>query len=398
MNDNGDFMNKDIIRVLLVEDNPVDAELVDAVIGSLGKDIALKARAESLREALDLLSEEEFDLILLDLSLPDSESENTVSTVLEQVPAMPVVVLSGTKDEDLAVGAVASGAQDYLVKGETPAGTLIRAIRYAVERKALQDRLVNMESRIQHIRKMDSLGHLAGGVAHHLNNILLGISGNVELVQMSKGLDEEHQKRLNAISDLTHRASDLSKQMLACSGWTGTSVGLININDLIEGMRPIIDVMVGKHIDLDVRLNDSSVWQRGDEGIFREIILNILINSVEAIGRDNEGEIIIETGFRSLGEDQLEECVLTDAPEPGDFACLRISDTGCGIEQEIMEMIFDPFFSTKFMGRGLGLASVRAQVRSMKGTIRVSSTPGEGTVMTVFFPALEPSSASTGVS
>ncbi|MFW6303610.1 MAG: ATP-binding protein [Candidatus Sumerlaeota bacterium] len=379
-------MQKDQIRILLVEDNPVDAELVKTVLSTVGQGIVLGNHVQSLRESLDALSQEDFDLVMMDLSLPDSDPEKTVETMLEQAPDMPVVVLTGRSDEELALRAMAGGAQDYLVKGEVGSKGIIRSIRYAVERKALLERVLHMEERIHHIRRMDSLGQLAGGVAHHMNNILLGISGNVELIQMNPNIDGNTEKRLKTIQDLTQRATDLSRQMLACSGWKGADLGALNLNDIAQSMEALLGVSVGKHIELQCHYHDKAVMVWADESVLRQIILNLVMNAAEAIGAETDGRVTLETSLDCYDEAALQASLLVDKPKPGNYACLKVGDTGNGIDSQTLEKMFDPFFSTKFTGRGLGLASVEAQVRSMEGALMVESEQGKGSVFKVLLP------------
>lgn len=242
-----------------------------------------------------------------------------------------------------------------------------------------------LEERIQQSQKQESLGMIAGGIAHDFNNLLMGILGNAEIAADKLPPDSSAAGNIRQIETLGRRAEELTKQMLDYSGKGQFVSEIIDLSKMIMGMKVFLESSVSKKAELKFDLMQSIPPIKGDPGQFRQIIVNILTNASEALG-DGSGEITIAAGamhcdYRLLGRTYLYE----DQPE-GEYVYLRISDTGCGMSPEISQRIFDPFFSTKFTGRGLGLAAVLGIVRGLKGAINVESSPGSGSVFTVFFP------------
>lgn len=250
--------------------------------------------------------------------------------------------------------------------------------------RAEENRL-NLEKQMLSVQKLESLGVLAGGIAHDFNNILLAITGNAEMALRRIGKNASPETYLQRIKEAADKAADLSRQMLAYSGKGAFLVELLDLNQLLKEMLQIIEVSISKKVALQLDLTEPLPPIEADATQIRQIILNLLLNASEAIGED-EGDIRIST--RSVhcekGEFQANWCAKEYCA--GDYICLEVADTGCGMSAETIEKLFDPFFTTKFTGRGLGMSAVLGIIRSHKGAIRVASEPGQGSTFQIFLP------------
>lgn len=243
-----------------------------------------------------------------------------------------------------------------------------------------------LEAQIQHAQKLESLGVLAGGIAHDFNNLLVGILGNadlglLELPQSSPGRTYFHNIVVSA-----QRAADLCKQMLAYSGKGRFVIEGIHINGLIEEMIYLLEVSISKNAVLKCRLCANLPAVEGDPTQIRQVIMNLITNASEAL-EGKSGVITITTELLHCDDDYLSRLYLTEALQTGLYVCIEVSDTGCGMDLATLDRIYEPFFTTKFTGRGLGMAAVLGIVRGHKGAIKVYSEKGRGTTFKVLLPA-----------
>ena len=245
-----------------------------------------------------------------------------------------------------------------------------------------------LENRIRETQKLESLGVLAGGVAHDFNNLLLAIIGNADLARMSLPRTSPVRDHLLDIETAARRAADLCKQMLAYSGRGKFMPEHLSLNEVIQNMMPMLEVSVSKRVALRTQLARDLPPVEADTGQLRQLMMNLVVNASEAIG-DNYGVVTLATGVRNCDERYFKTSYLSDRLEPGQYVYLEVTDTGCGMDEETRERIFEPFFSTKFTGRGLGMPAVLGIVRGHNGAIKVYSEPGKGTTFLVLFPALE---------
>ncbi len=261
------------------------------------------------------------------------------------------------------------------------------------ERKKAEAEKLLMEKQIRQAQKLESIGVLAGGIAHDFNNMLTAIIGNSELALMDISEMSPAVPRLNNINKVAMSAAGLCKQMLAYSGKGFFQMAPLNLNELIREMEQMLTASISKKAKLDLRLDEKIPFIKADLPQVQQILMNLVINSSEAIG-DKPGTITIMTRQIKCSGEYLKTFDLIDEMVEGVYVCMEISDTGCGMDRETLGKIFDPFFTTKFTGRGLGLAAVLGIVRSHKGALKIYSEPGRGTSFKIFFPAIE---SSTGI-
>lgn len=253
------------------------------------------------------------------------------------------------------------------------------------KRRAEVERL-ELERQLLHTQKLESLGVLAGGIAHDFNNLLMAISGNLELIRYVIDLGTPAQKYIDNALQASKRAANLTRQMLAYSGKGGYCVKLVDLNRLVGENVDLMRVSLRKGVILSAHLQSVLPPFEADPGQMQQVIVNLVTNAAEAIG-EGGGTINVATGVAGFPAAALAKSRLEQKPAPGEFLFVEVADSGCGMDPESCERMFDPFFSTKFTGRGLGLSAVLGIVRGHAGTILVDTAPGSGTTVKVLFPA-----------
>ena len=248
------------------------------------------------------------------------------------------------------------------------------------------------EEQLRQAQKLESLGLLAGGVAHDFNNLLVGVIGNASLAQEMLPPDHPAAELLAGVLKTGEQAAHLTRQMLAYSGKGKFLVEPLNLSALVPDMCGLVRPSISKKIALRLDLEEDLPQVEGDRGQVQQVFMNLAINAAEAIG-SYEGLITVRTGVQEVDEPYIRLHPELGALAPGKYVCLEVRDTGSGMDEATKAKIFDPFFSTKFTGRGLGLAAVSGILRGHKSGITVSSAPGEGSCFTVLFPATTPRAA-----
>ena len=243
-----------------------------------------------------------------------------------------------------------------------------------------------LEEQMLQVQKLESLGVLAGGIAHDFNNILMAVIGHCELAQRRLTTESPAMAHLRQINLAAGRAADLANQMLAYSGKGKFVVEAINLTQVIVEMEDILAVSVSKKATLRYDLSQNIPSVEADATQLRQIVMNLAINASDAIG-DKNGVIAISTGVMECDRSYLQEIWLDKDLPAGRYVYLEVADTGCGIDAKTVNRIFDPFFSTKFTGRGLGMAAVLGIVRGHRGAIKVYTEPGCGSTFKVLLPA-----------
>jgi PAS domain S-box-containing protein len=241
-----------------------------------------------------------------------------------------------------------------------------------------------LTEQMQHAQKLESLGILAGGIAHDFNNLLTAVIGNTSLALTQVASDSELGRLLGEVEQAAARAAELTQQMLAYSGKSTIAIRPLRLDTLALEMRTLLASVISKKARIDLQLGAAGVM--GDPTQLRQVIMNLMTNASDALG-DDSGDIRVRTGVRRTSAAELRSPFSAEPLAAGEYAFLRVEDSGCGMSQETLARIFDPFFSTKFTGRGLGLAAVLGIVRSHRGAIHVTSSPGRGTTFEILIPA-----------
>ncbi len=242
---------------------------------------------------------------------------------------------------------------------------------------------VLLEEQLRHSQKMESIGQLAGGVAHDFNNALASIMGYAEMIAEMEDLPVKARKGITVIEKASLRASGITRQLLAFSRKQEPNLQVMNLNEAVDQTTTFLRKTIGLNITIENKLSHNLGMVRADEGQIQQVLMNLCLNARDAI--EKKGSILIETSNLEVDKDfaraQLEA-------QPGPYVTVSVTDNGQGMDKETLQRIFDPFFTTKEIGKGtgLGLSIVYGIVKSHCGFINVSSKPGRGTTFKVYLP------------
>jgi PAS domain S-box-containing protein len=257
------------------------------------------------------------------------------------------------------------------------------SIREVTQIVRLEESLRMLEKKFLDSQKMAGLGLLASGVAHDFNNLMTVVLGNAELALLECGGSDNGV--LDEIKKTSLRAAELATQMLVYTGKATLVVNSINLSAVVKEMGSLLDVSLSKKVTLQYCLDEKVPQIRGDVSQIRQVAMNLITNASEAIG-DQSGVIAISIHEVHLREGELGRTFPAGGLPAGRYVRLEVSDTGSGMNDATLQKIFDPQFTTKITGRGLGLASLLNAVQRHNGAVEVSSEPGQGTVFRVYFP------------
>jgi signal transduction histidine kinase len=368
------------LRLLLVEDSHEHARLAALWIAEEGHGRFAVTWVERLSTALSALDEGDFDVILLDLSLPDSDRIETFRAIRARAPVSPIVLMTGIGDERLALQAVQEGAQDYLVKGDIDGRLLVRALDYAMERKRADE----AERRLLEAQRLESLAVVAGGVAHQLNNLLVVILGNATLAATELPRDNPIRQYLVEIESASERAAKLARQMLAYSGRGGFVRRPLDLREAVRATCDALERELPVGLRLELSMPDAVVVT-ADESQIAQLVHNLVNNAVEASPARPSVVAVRLARVAAMADDFARAYLSPSLPE-GEYARLEVQDHGTGMAAAVAARMFEPFFTTRLTGRGLGLPAALGIVRGHGGAIAVDSAPGVGTTVTVWLP------------
>ncbi|MBN2609801.1 MAG: PAS domain S-box protein [Candidatus Fermentibacteraceae bacterium] len=246
----------------------------------------------------------------------------------------------------------------------------------------------NLEAQIQHTQKLESLGVLAGGIAHDFNNILMAILGYADLALLDSEPGSPSRSSIEEIEKAARNAADLTKQMLAYSGKGKFQIAKLDLNKIIREMTHLLEISISKKAVIKFNLAAKLPPIEADPSQIRQIIMNLITNASDSM-EDTSGVITITTNIMDCDSDYLGTVYLSDRVEEGTYVYMEVADTGCGMDDQTLKRLFDPFFTAKFTGRGLGLSAVLGIIRGHGGTIKVYSEEGSGSSFKVLLPAVK---------
>ena len=292
-----------------------------------------------------------------------------------------------TKSGEAMVVEVHSGSVIYEGKD-----AYISIVRDVSERLRVQEQRRGIELQSLRSQKLESLGVLASGLAHDLNNLLAAILGHSDLALSQLSAEHPSRSGIERAIQGAEGAADLTRQMLAYAGRGHISKRGLDLSGLVRDNVQLLKAGLPKGVQLTTDLAEAPTFMEADGGQLQRVVMNLAFNGVEAIGEET-GCVMITTGCETIApeDDTYSRFIAADLP-PGEYVFLEVADDGAGMDEATLSRVFDPFFTTKFDGRGLGLSALLGIVRGHNGGIKVESQVGKGTTFRLVFPVAEKSS------
>jgi PAS domain S-box-containing protein len=286
------------------------------------------------------------------------------------------------------VGTVGSATFEYRLTPVLDDGRVTGVIGVAIdltERSHAEQARLALERRLLEAQRLESLGVMAGGIAHDFNNLLLTVLANVSVAREEVAPGSPLHDQLAGIETAARRGSDLTRQLLASTGKESVVLQPVDLNALIRELEELLRVARPRNVVVRYALDPALPPIDADPTKLRQALMNLLINAAEAVGQRG-GAVDVRTGTVVVDDASAPHLQQAADFTPGPHVAITVTDTGCGIEDDTMARMFDPFFSTKFAGRGLGLSTVLGVVRGHGGALDVASQPGRGTTFRVLLP------------
>jgi signal transduction histidine kinase len=367
------------LRVLFIEDCVDDAALQIRLFELAGYDIVFERvdSPASLNRALD----HSWDLIISDYSMPQYSGADALRLIRKLGLETPFIFVSGTMGEEAAVASLKAGAQDYLMKGNL--SRLIPAVQRELREAEARRQRRDLEHQLHQLQRFEAIGRLAGGVAHDFNNIIGAIMGWAEIGLSEAPPECRWRDRFLRIRIQADRAAALTRQLLAFARRQILQPRSIELNELVREEIALLKNVIGERNVIDMNLAESLPPVLVDPGQIEQVIVNLCLNARDAMPEG--GHLTITTSKTEFPQDGPR--VHSDAC-PGSYVLLSISDTGEGVSSDTLEHIFEPFFTSKEVGKGTGLAmaTVFGIVKQHQGFIVVESINGRGTTFRVYLP------------
>jgi len=358
------------MEILLVEDNPGDVRLVGELLTEAGAEEFDLTHVERLGEAVQRLREDHFDVVLLDLSLPDSNGLDTVVRLQAAAPHVPIVVLTGLDDDLVGLQAVRGGVEDFLIKGEWDANRLARSIRYAIGRRNAAQALARSETLL-------ALADFASGTAHQLNNLFMVISGHLWLLLQNHG-SAEIKRSLRIVLEATARGAEIVRRLQAFTRAGPLSEPTrVDLNEVVQHTLELTrprwqDEPSVRGVRIDAVLELGRIPPvLGDSFTLHEVVMNLVFNAVDAL--PDGGRLTIKT----WASEHWVHC--------------SVADTGVGMPEHVQRRAVEPCFTTKGPNAtGLGLSIAHGILKRHRGDLVFESTEGRGTTVTMSLPLRSP--------
>lgn len=364
------------MRVLLVEDEPADAELVIDDLRDDGID-CVDLRVDTEAQFLEALDTFQPDIVLSDINLPLFDGQRALDLLRERDLLLPFIFVSGTIGEEVAVEALRRGATDYILKHNTVrlAAAVRRALHEAGEQRARQ----HAEDELIRAQRFESLALLAGGLSHDLRNLLQPLLLAADTLDDYR--DDERLARLgDLVRDCGQRGLDMVSSMLSFARGARRDEK-VRVDDLFQALNLLLKGSVPRGIDMSMTVAEEGLAFGGNHTELQQCLLNLSLNAIQAMS--DGGQLTVRATSRQLEADFFRD---DEHVQPGRFVCLSVTDTGHGMDAETLAHLFQPFFTTKDSGTGLGLVSCRRIINGHGGVMRVDSTPGQGTCFCLYLP------------
>ncbi len=374
---------KSPLHILHLEDDPNDALLVQSTLEN--DDIAcVITRVDDRDSFVAALERGGIDLVLSDFALFAFDGFSAITISQAGWPLLPVILVSGTLGEELAIDSLKIGATDYILKQRL--GRLAPAVRRAMQEVEARVQRRQLEAQFIEAQKMEVIGQLAGGVAHDFNNILGIIMGYSDLLSMALDPASDLQKHTDEIRHASIRAAGLTQQLLIFSRKQNVVPVVLDLNEAVIDMDKMLRRLVDENIEMAFLPGKETGRIKADPGYVGQVLMNLIVNARDAM--PHGGRITISTD--NITMDEKSQSVPKGVTH-GDYVMLTVADTGTGMTDEVKRNLFKAFFTTKPAGKGtgLGLATCQTIVQQSGGHIGVESEIGKGTTFKVYFPKVD---------
>ena len=379
------------LRFIHLESNPADTALIATTLRDAGILCQLK-QAQTREEFLAALRQEGFSLILADTAVPGFDGATALSLARTLHPDVPFLFVSDTQGEEFAIDMMQHGATDYISKQRL--GRLVPSIKRTLrelderlERRRAEDALRVSEKQFRQAQKMEAVGRLAGGLAHDFNNLLTVIMGHSQVLLGELPSGNPIRAKIEEMQKAGERAASLIRQLMAFSRKQPLEPKILPLNSVVGNVESMLRRLIGEDIQLVIRPDPFNGHVKADPGQLEQVLMNLVVNARDAM--PNGGLLAIETSQTELARTPMHHL----HPLPlGQYVKLTVTDTGCGMNADVLAHLFEPFFTTKeeHKGTGLGLSTVFGIVTTCGGGIDVWSQVGHGTTFDLYFPRVNP--------
>jgi len=339
------------------------------------------------REALDSIEHEMPDLVLMDIQLRGEMDGIDAAREIHDRFGIPVLFLTAFASIEIIRRARKAGAYGYLLK-PFDSRELQAMVEVALSKHRADTEQKHLDTRLHRARKYESLRLMAGGIAHKFNNALHAVLGNLSLAFEDLPPESPVRYDLMEAEKAARLAAGLSRQMLAFSGNEFIRSTELDLNNFIDQSRHIIQKLIPDSVQLKFDLAEELPLITADPLQLKHILSALVLNGTEAMEKES-GNLIIRTLTMDCDQEYLIPLRTGDFLEEGLYVALEITDDGCGMDSDTVGAVFDPFFSTKFIGRGLGLPATLGIVQAHRGTISIESKRGEGTTVRILLPVIK---------
>ncbi len=379
------------LRFIHLENNPADAELICTTLRDAGI-LCQPKQTQTREEFFAALRQEGYSLILADTSVPGFDGAAALALTRTLHPDMPFLFVSGAQGEEFAIDMMQRGATDYIFKQRL--GRLVPSIKRTLrdlderlERRRAEDALRVSEKQFRQAQKMEAVGRLAGGLAHDFNNLLTVIMGHSQVLLGELAAGNPIRAKIEEMQKAGERAASLIRQLMAFSRKQALEPKVLPLNSVVGNVESMLRRLIGEDIQLVIRPDPYDGHVKADPGQLEQVIMNLVVNARDAM--PNGGLLAIETSQAELTRTPMHHL----QPLPlGQYVKLTVTDTGCGMDADVLSHLFEPFFTTKeeHKGTGLGLSTVFGIVTTCGGGIDVWSQVGHGTTFDLYFPRVNP--------
>ena len=364
------------LRVLMVEDDVHDAELILDGLRNDGLQVEWRLVDDEAGyvESLDSFAA---DVVISDLSMPGFSGYRALEILREKGAGIPFIFVSGTIGEDAAIQALKGGATDYLLKDNL--ARLASAVRRAVDQAREVAARERAETELLRAQRFESLALLAGGLSHDLRNILQPLLLTADALRESG--DPALNRHAELVGDCARRGLDMVASMLSFARGARVPSEQVRLSALFDALALLLSGSVPRNIELVLEKCDDDIQIEGNHTELQQCLLNLCLNAMQAMPDGGRLQLSAEpAALDATGFDDNE------APVPGAYLKIRVSDTGVGMDEQVRAQLFRPFFTTKDTGTGLGLISCKRIVANHRGYLRVLSEPGQGSTFEVYLP------------